>query len=192
MTLVNAFQRLILRRNVLDDQKREILMIDFRFFLIHPMFFFLIIFFYGIILKRKEFVIQWRKFGLKRSSTFKVMNCWSLCLFVIFILFLNAFFKTIFFIKIAKKGLLTCRWWRGEQVHVASWCGTLDHRSDATRLCGHVAGPRVAHARRRRRTGRRHVAGGHACPRVHADARVGRHVAGEGRHMEGPRVSGPW
>ena len=27
--------------------------------------------------------------------------------------------------------------------------------------------------------------------RVHADARVGRHVAG-GQQMEGPRVSGPW
>ena len=27
--------------------------------------------------------------------------------------------------------------------------------------------------------------------RVLADARVGRHVAG-GRHLEGPRVSGPW
>ena len=38
-----------------------------RLFLTHPMFFLLIIFFYGIILKRKEFVIQWRKFGLKRS-----------------------------------------------------------------------------------------------------------------------------
>ena len=46
----------------------------FRLVLIHPMFFFLIIFFYGIILKRKEFVIQWRKFGLKRSCIFKVMN----------------------------------------------------------------------------------------------------------------------
>ena len=43
---------------------------------------------------------------------------------------------------------------------------------------GHVVEPRVAHARRRRRTGRGHVAGGHACPWVHADARVGRHVAG--------------
>ena len=31
--------------------------------------------------------------------------------------------------------------------------------------------------RRKRRTGRRRVAGGHAYPRVHADARVGRHVA---------------
>ena len=46
----------------------------FRFFLIYPMFVFLIIFFYDIILKRKEFVIQWRKFGLKRSCIFKVMN----------------------------------------------------------------------------------------------------------------------
>ena len=40
-------------------------------------------------------------------------------------------------------------------------------------------------------TEREHVAGGHACPRVHADARVGRQVAAEGRHMEGPRVNGP-
>ena len=46
----------------------------FRFFLIHPMFLFLIIFFDGIMLKRKTFVIQWRKFGLKRSCIFKVMN----------------------------------------------------------------------------------------------------------------------
>ena len=57
----------------------------FRAVLIHPMFFLLIIFFYGIILKRKEFVIQWRKFGLKRSSTFKVMNLSVYALFVIFI-----------------------------------------------------------------------------------------------------------
>ena len=35
----------------------------------------------------------------------------------------------------------------------------------------------MAHARCRRHTGRGHVAGGHACPRVHTDARVGRHVA---------------
>ena len=47
---------------------------DFRLFLIHPMFFFLIIFFNGIILKRKEIEIQWRKFGLKRTCIFKVMN----------------------------------------------------------------------------------------------------------------------
>ena len=46
----------------------------FKLFLIHPMFLFLIIFFYGIIFKRKEFVIQWRIFGLKRSCIFKVMN----------------------------------------------------------------------------------------------------------------------
>ena len=45
--------------------KREISINAFRLVLIHPMFFFLLIFFYSIILKRKEFVIQWRKFGLK-------------------------------------------------------------------------------------------------------------------------------
>ena len=33
-----------------------------------------------------------------------------------------------------------------------------------------MAGPRVAHVRR---TGRRHVAGGHACPRNNVGARVG-------------------
>ena len=55
--------------------KRErFLMNACRLFLTHPMFFLLIIFFYGIILQRKEFVIQWRKFGLKRSCIFKVMN----------------------------------------------------------------------------------------------------------------------
>ena len=36
-----------------------------------------------------------------------------------------------------------------------------------------MAEPRVAHERRRRRTGRGHMAGGRACPGVHADARVG-------------------
>ena len=30
--------------------------------------------FNGIILKRKEFVIKWRKFEIKRSCIFKVMN----------------------------------------------------------------------------------------------------------------------
>ena len=46
----------------------------FRFFLIHPMFLFLIIFFCGIILKRKEFVIQWRKFEIKGSCILRNMN----------------------------------------------------------------------------------------------------------------------
>ena len=46
----------------------------FRLYLTHATFFFLIIFFYGIILKRKEFMIQWRKFGLKRSFIQRVMN----------------------------------------------------------------------------------------------------------------------
>ena len=46
----------------------------FRFFLINPMFFFLIIFFDGTMLKRKKFLIQWRKFGLKRSCIFEIIN----------------------------------------------------------------------------------------------------------------------
>ena len=36
-----------------------------------------------------------------------------------------------------------------------------------------MAGPWVANARRRWRTGRGHVARGHACPRVHVAERVG-------------------
>ena len=46
--------------------------------------------------------------------------------------------------------------------------GARDHRTGATRRCGHVAEPWVAHAGRRRRTRRNHVAGG---PRVHAGPR---------------------
>ena len=37
--------------------------------------------------------------------------------------------------------------------------------------------PRAANMRHRRHIGRRHVAGGHVCPRVHSNARVGHHVA---------------
>ena len=46
----------------------------FRLFLIHPIFFFKNYIFNGIILKRKEIEIQWRKFGLKRSCISQVMN----------------------------------------------------------------------------------------------------------------------
>ena len=40
-------------------------------FSIHPIFLFEFIFFGGIILKVKRFVIQWRKFEFKRSYIFK-------------------------------------------------------------------------------------------------------------------------
>ena len=50
--------------------------------------------------------------------------------------------------------------------------GAWDHRADVTRLRGHVAGPRVAHAVRRRRKLAR--------PRDHAGAR--------GRPCGAPRV----
>ena len=124
-----------------------------------------------MMLKRKKFVIQWRKFGLKSSCIFKVMNFWSLCLFLIFILFLNCFFL----LKSRKRGGIFVHRPPYADVarvpHVArSWRGVRDHRTDATRLWGHVAGPPVAHAWR---TGHRHVAGGLACSWVHADTRVG-------------------
>ena len=109
--------------------------------------------------KRKEIVIQWRKFGLKRSSTFRVMDFWSLCPFSDFYLI----FINIFFTKITKKGLSNqvMTWWAcpgGE----LTWCTGPPHGCDATlRPCGRAAG---SHVRRRRRTGRWHVAGGNSCP----------------------------
>ena len=52
-----------------------------------------------------------------------------------------------------------------------------------------AGGPRKAQEAHRARTrGRRP----RVSTRVHVDARVGCHMASEGRHMEGPRVSGPW
>ena len=56
--------------------------------------------------------------------------------------------------------------------------GVQDHCTGATRRGGHVTEPWVAHAGRRRRAVRGHVAGGHATTRVHVGAHVGRHVAG--------------
>ena len=52
-----------------------------------------------------------------------------------------------------------------------------------------ASGPREAQVAHRARTrGRRpRVSTG-----VHANACVGHHVAGGGRHLEGPQVSGPW
>ena len=66
-----------------------------------------------MMLKRKKFVIQWRKFELKRSCIFKVMNFWSLCLFLIFIWFLNWFLYQFPLFKIAKKG--------GSYLQVLTW-----------------------------------------------------------------------
>ena len=46
----------------------------FRFFLIHPMCLFLVIFFDGIILKKEEICDPMEKIWIKRSCIFKVMN----------------------------------------------------------------------------------------------------------------------
>ena len=135
-----------------------------------------------MILKRKKFVIQWRKFWLKRSFIFKVINLWSLCLFSNFYLILNWFFL----IKIAKKwGILVHRprSWRGAEL---TWHTGPARMRRGTQ--GHVAGPR----------GPMWGAGGaqgedtwQEATRVHADARVGCHMA-DGWQVKGPQVSGPW
>ena len=76
-----------------------------------------------MILKRKEFVIQWKKFGLKRSCIFKVMNLWSLCLYLIFYLIFKWIFKCFSLFKSRKRGWTYRRWWRGERAQAASWRG---------------------------------------------------------------------
>ena len=58
---------------------------DLVLFSIHPIFLFEFIFLGGIILKMKKFVIQWRKFELKRSYIFKVIY------FKIFLVFPDLF-----------------------------------------------------------------------------------------------------
>ena len=66
--------------------------------------------------------------------------------------------------------------------------GAPDHRMGETQPWGHVAEPWVAHARRRRRTGRDHVAGGprdHTGPGGAQEAHVAVRLAYGG-------YSGPW
>ena len=73
------------------------------------------------MLNRKKFVIQWRKFRLKRSCIFKVMNFWSLCLFLIFIWFFIWFLLIFSLLKSWKKGfsyLQVLKWRAGAP---ASW-----------------------------------------------------------------------
>ena len=67
-------------------------------------------------------------------------------------------------------------------------CGT---HADATRHARSRGRATRAHVRRMWRTGCGHVAGGHACPRVSMRTPVWGATWQGGRHMEGPRVSGP-
>ena len=83
-------------------------------------------------------------------------------------------FLFYFFTKIAKRGFITCRCWRGERElrRADTWCAGPPHGCDvALRPRGRaVGGPRGAQEAHRARTrGRR-----------------------GGWQMEGPRVSGPW
>ena len=88
-----------------------------------------------MMLKRKKFVIQWRKFGLKRSCIFKVMNFQSLCPFWDFNLNFNEFLISISYLK-SQKGvfyLFHRPWcWRGTR----SWYGAeLTWRAGPPRGC---------------------------------------------------------
>ena len=135
----------------------------------------------GMILKRKKIVIQWRKFGLKRSCIFKVMNFWSLCPF----LFLSDFklifieFILIFLIKIAKRGGGVY-----PQTPRMTWrAGPACECDAALRPRGRAArGPHEAQAARTR--GRR------PCGSTRKPVRGATWQGG--RQVKGPLVSGPW
>ena len=127
-----------------------------------------------IMLKTNKFVIQRRKFGLKRSSTFKVMNIWVYALFSILIWFFKLIFIKFFLFKIAKRGFTypQVMTWRAGPGGKLTWRARPPRGCDAAlRPRGRAAGgPRDAKVAHRARTrGRR--------PRmstgVHADARVG-------------------
>ena len=62
------------KRKLFDEQKGEILINTFMLFFIHLIFLSENYIFNGMILKRKEFVIQWRKFEIKRSCILRIMN----------------------------------------------------------------------------------------------------------------------
>ena len=150
--------------------------------------------FNGIILKRKEILIQWRKFGFKRSCIFKVMNFWSYALFQILIWFFNEFLSVFCHYKIAKSGVLSAgpRGWRGAQGRAGLADVVRRTRADAT----WHARPRDravrAHVRRKWRTGRGHMTGGHTCPRGSTRTPMRGATLQEGWRVKGPPVSGPW
>ena len=99
----------------------------------------------GMMLKRMKIVIQCRKFGLKRSYIFKVMNLWSLCPFSDFYLIFLNFIKCILSLKkLQKVGfyLHDC----GADVSHRGVQGWLTWHAGAAWIRrgtqGHVAGPR--------------------------------------------------
>ena len=116
--------------------------------------------------------------------------------FLKFMSFFYLIFKLIFikfsYLKNRKGGFTYPQvlMWRDGPASELTWHAGPPRGCDAAlRPRGRAAGgPREAQVAHRARTcGRRP----RVSTRVHADARVGCHMAG-GWHMEGPRVSGPW
>ena len=120
-----------------------------------------------MLLNRKKFLIQWRKFEIKRSDNFKDMDYWIFWIFLDFLEFILFLYRFCSLLKIAKMGFISVGpWgWRCKQ----SWCGTGD-------LCGCNAARRSRGRATSAHAGSLgglswcgHVAG---ATRVHADARV--------------------
>ena len=144
------------------------------------------------MLKRKKFVIQWRKFGLKRSCIFKVMNFWNFCPFSDFYLIFKLIFMNISLFKSRKKGFtyLQVLTWRARPAGELTWHAGPPHGCDvALRPRGRAAsGPHEAHVAHRAWTrGRRP----RVSTRVHVGTRVGRHVAGEVDRWRAHGLVGP-
>ena len=68
-------------------------------------------------------MIQWRKFGLKTSSTFRVMNFFKFMPFSDFYFLFKCIFLRIFFTKIVKKGksYVQVMTWRVRPAGTLTW-----------------------------------------------------------------------
>ena len=141
------------------------------------------------MLKRKKFVIQWRKFGLKRSSTFKVMNFWVYGIFLIFKLIAKLIFS---YLKSQKGDFLPVG---DDVVSGARWRADVARRTTSRMRRGTEA---TWQGRRwpTQGTGGAHTARthgrGHTCPHGSTRTPVWGATWQAGWQMKGPRVSGPW
>ena len=94
-------KRINFKKRMMGWYKIEFLGDYLRLFWIHSIYLFEFIFLGGMTLKMKKFIIQWRKFELKRIYINEVMN------FLIFQNFLDfiLIFQDLFHLKKSKKGL---------------------------------------------------------------------------------------
>ena len=144
-----------------------------------------------MILKRKEFVIQWRKFEIKRSCILRIMHFWTFYTFLIFIWGSNWFIIWVFPYLNHKKEftyLQVLTWWAGPAGELMWRAGPPRGCDVALRPRGRAAGgPREAHVAHRARTHGKRPLG--PCESTRTPVRGA--TWQRGCQLEGPRVSGP-